>query len=464
MEFISQGEPYSVTANSELFISATNVYMVRLLNKATRQYISCTAAHEVSAEDPTIGILQAQFTAEQTKNLPVGIYSLEFVYRDLNNNVFKIDFTERLICVRMSSESHDLQKAADDNVVISRNQAIVSDATNMPFMNMARAKGWITDHQSDRTYMTYAEAEMVDVLGDISSYNNIENLDVLQFFSLQEIEANTFENFTKLKSIIIPQGVDYIDDYAFKNCKQLSSISLPKGMYRIGKKVFDDTLYYKDTANWQNGVLYIDTYLIKATNDINYSYTIKQGTTVIADDAFYGNSALESISIPDSVIGIGKYAFATTENLYDITIPSSVRYLGENAFGRSEILSAVLPDGISILPNGVFSGCRSLYQCSIPTSVTTIGSDAFKGCGFTTIIIPENVTRIGNNAFDSNDELILVTCKAPTPPTLGTNAFANCDKLSSLCVPNATNLSDYSENPDYTQYFTNIYKSIRDIS
>lgn len=122
MDIISQGEPYHVTANSELFISSSNVYYVRLLNKATKQYISCVATRETSIDDPNVGILHADFTAEQTKKIPVGLYSLEFVYKDSDNHTLKIDYSERIISVRMSSESEGLENLSEDNVDDNSNQ------------------------------------------------------------------------------------------------------------------------------------------------------------------------------------------------------------------------------------------------------------------------------------------------------------------------------------------------------
>lgn len=72
-----------------------------------------------------------------------------------------------------------------------------------------------------------------------------------------------------IKSITIPNKLDgytvtTIESLAFSGCKSLNNIVLPSSVIRIRNFAFVDTGYYNNQANWENNVLYIGNFLIKA--------------------------------------------------------------------------------------------------------------------------------------------------------------------------------------------------------
>lgn len=83
----------------------------------------------------------------------------------------------------------------------------------------------------------------------------------------------------------------------------------------FNNSTFKDTDYYKTESNWENGVLYIGTYLMEAKNTVSGNYTVKEGTKTIADDAFSQCASLTNIIIPDSVKSIGDSAFKGCDSL-----------------------------------------------------------------------------------------------------------------------------------------------------
>ena len=99
---------------------------------------------------------------------------------------------------------------------------------------------------------------------------------------------------------------------------------------------------------------------------------------------------------------IKSWAFESTANLKEITIPESVKELGEFAFWRSGLESVIIPSKISVLPKyclalaclksitlseglevieGAFIGCDELKSLTLPSSVIKIeiGSTDFRG-------------------------------------------------------------------------------------
>lgn len=144
--------------------------------------------------------------------------------------------------------------------------------------------------------------------------------------------------------------VTQIGESAFAGCDGLTGFEIPSSVTEIGFGAFWDTAFYKDDDNWDNGVLYIDNFLIEGDCSFGGVYNIKEGTVLIADCAFeYHN--ITGVTIPDSVKYIGKYAFFYCENLHNVNVPASVTDIGEYAFGyrSDDDYGNTLFDGFIIL-------------------------------------------------------------------------------------------------------------------
>lgn len=204
--------------------------------------------------------------------------------------------------------------------------------------------------------------------------------------SLKTIENFAFYYCPYLENVTIPNKVTHIGDSAFAGCLKFTKINLPDSITYIGKEVFYycsnlekitggkklqeagsnicfGTPFYNNQDNYENGVLYIGSILIKADPEIT-SHTIKSGTKVIADEAFKDCSKLKKITIPSGVITIGETAF---QNCISIT-------------------SLIIPQGVTTIKTRAFEDCFGIKTLTIPSSVKEMGYFAFSGC--------ENITAI----------------------------------------------------------------------
>ena len=155
--------------------------------------------------------------------------------------------------------------------------------------------------------------------------------------------------------------------------------------------------------------------LLKVPRELSGAYSVKEGTRIICNNAFWDCRSLLDIVIPSSVTSIGDSAFGNCSSLCKIVIPSSITSIGDSAFyGCSSLSEVVIPSSVTSIGDSVFYGCSSLSEVVIPSSVTSIGDSAFEDCGsLSTIVIPSSVTSIGDSAF------------------------SGCSSLSNIVIPNS---------------------------
>ena len=260
-------------------------------------------------------------------------------------------------------------------------------------------------------------------------------------------------NREQITSFVFGENVKHIPSCICLGMTNLTSIIIPNSVTSIGEWAFKETGVYNDEANWENGVLYIDNCLISAKESISGDYIIKEGTRLIASSAFYGCSSLTSITIPQSVTTIGEQAFAYCFSLTSITIPNSVTTIGSSAFYYcSSLTSVTIPNSVITIGNYAFNNCSSLTSVTIPNSVTTIGSYAFYYCSSLTKTnytgdiggwcgikfgdSSSNPISYSHNLYVNNQEVKALTIPNSVD-SIYNYAFYNCSSLTSVTIPNS---------------------------
>jgi hypothetical protein len=166
---------------------------------------------------------------------------------------------------------------------------------------------------------------------------------------------------------------------------------------------------YKD----EHGVVYSQDgkKLLDCTEDIE-SYTVREGTEIICDSAFYRMYSLKNITIPDSVFIIGRDAFQGCLLLSHVELSNNLLMIAASAFKDCKSLQFVqLPNSIQILGFGVFYGCIMLNQASIPYNVKCISSHLFYGChSLKRCICSTSLCFIGERAFHECVNLEIFDC------------------------------------------------------
>ena len=166
--------------------------------------------------------------------------------------------------------------------------------------------------------------------------------------------------------------------------------------------------------------------------------------TNISARLFSDCSALEELTLPDSIKTIDKNAFSNCSLL-------SIINCGKKTSEKAGVLN--LPENLSAINDHAFSGCSSLTNVQFGVNLNTIDSYAFADCEkLTEVIVPENVSKIGIFAFSgctSLEKAVLNGCVNG----IGEYAFDKCTALSELTLPYAGLTQDSSESSWIAQLF-----------
>ena len=285
--------------------------------------------------------------------------------------------------------------------------------------------------------------------------------------SVTNIGDYAFWNCRSLTDIVIPDGVTSIGKCAFEGCSALSSVVIPYSVSCIGFGAFEDCSSLHSVVI-PDSVTSIGDYAFwncRSLTDI----VIPDGVASIGDAAFENCSSLSSVVIPESVVNLNGNPFCRWDGelkclspyfIYDnkvlfdkdkskiiafrdknttsYVIPESVTRIGESAFRHcSSLSSIVIPNGVTRIGDWAFRGCSSLKSLVISNSVTSIGNYAFYGCSsLRNLVIPDSVTSIGDRAFEGCSSLHSVVL--PNSVTsIGDGAFYGCSSLSSIVIPDS---------------------------
>ncbi len=236
-------------------------------------------------------------------------------------------------------------------------------------------------------------------------------------------------NSTSITSITIPEGIQYIGNRAFY-LTGIKSATLPASLEQLGEQAFAGSEIISATFLGEDTQLASGSFQQSAIESI----TLPSNLRSIPSLLFYDSNSLKSITLPESIISIGKSAFYKTA-IENITLPQNLSTINDCAFQYCDNLTTVNNSSVKlrIVGEKAFDSCKKLTSIQLPDA-TIIGTSAFNSCHSLTSANIPNVTSLGISVF--NDCLAL---NEITPPkNLGhipAYTFQGCKSLPSIDIP-----------------------------
>ena len=200
--------------------------------------------------------------------------------------------------------------------------------------------------------------------------------------------------------------------------------------------------------------------------------------TRINQEAFQDCEAITSISLPETIRSVGENAFDGCVNLAQVVIKdlaawcqidfehnaNPLRYANDLLMGKDRITKVVVPTGVTRIGNNAFNGYKGLRHVRINTGVTEIGLGAFADCeDLQNIYLAESVKSIGVAAFKGCSNLQSITLNQNIT-SIEEYLFAGCRSLQSITIPNrVTCISQYAFSDCTSLKNLTIPRSVTDI-
>lgn len=286
-------------------------------------------------------------------------------------------------------------------------------------------------------------------------------------------------------SLVIPDSVTAIGYRAFANCSSITDVTVPDSVVSIGDEAFRYCANFKsftigkgvENGNSDSGEMssnafsdcpaletaYIPSWLTRRIPNTIENVVITAGNN-IPQDAFIGNTSLESVVLCDTITTIDYRAFCGCTALKAIVIPDNVTSVGDDAFcGCAALETVTLGSGNIGLGTNVFDECGSLTEVHIKDIADWFGMNfsnnysnpLYLGAGLyadgelvTDLVVPDGITLINSYAFANYRKLKSVTVPDGVT-TIGTSAFWNCDDLTSIMFGYGSKLASIGNNAFY---------------
>ncbi len=274
-----------------------------------------------------------------------------------------------------------------------------------------------------------------------------------------------------LKSVILPDSVKSIGDYAFEDCTSLEAVEIPAGVTSLGKALFggctslgsitvaegntkykggNNTIIESETNTLitgcvasdgiPDGIEIIGEGAFKNLPGITKIKSVPGSVKKIEKEAFYGCSGLTEMSIGEGVTEIGDYAFYGCSGIKSMSIPGTVESIGISAFELCGAIEAPLtvPSGVTELKKNTFKDCTSVPAIVLPDEMVSIGNAAFMGCSsLDNFKTPEKLKTIGEKAFHGCTSLS-GKLDLSSVEEIGSSAFEGCSALAEVALPEIT--------------------------
>lgn len=249
---------------------------------------------------------------------------------------------------------------------------VASEVAGLPVRTVGRSVFFCND-----MLVSIVIPEGVEVISDYAFYGCSALTSVSLPSTVREMGFNSFADCTALSAFVMPASLETLKDECFARCLSLEKLYVNPALSQIGKKAFVgcdklSELHVESLSAWcaidfkdfsANPISDCEKLFINGvlTEELDIS-----GVEEIKKTAFYSFVGIKTLNIGDGVKTVGVSAFSNCENLTRVTFSDSVENVEKFAFNSCSALEYVsVGSGIKSFGGRAFYACNSLYGVEI---------------------------------------------------------------------------------------------------
>lgn len=205
-----------------------------------------------------------------------------------------------------------------------------------------------------------------------------------------------FTHFDKLKKVILPEGLEEIQNGAFYGCSSLSEVDGLETVKNIEDNVFIGTEFQKNQK-----VIIANGRLKKCHVMHEKKFIVPMDVTEIESDAFrlgYTNEVdkLEEVVIPDTVTKIGSGAFWGRTALKKVHLPANLKKIEANVFEDCSLLESIhIPKGVKEIDLEAFATRgRNVWHSPSALREFTVDEENTVYCAKDGVLYSKDMTKL----------------------------------------------------------------------
>lgn len=216
--------------------------------------------------------------------------------------------------------------------------------------------------------------------------------------ALEKIVITTFKGCIGLEELNIPDRVQDLKKDTLSSCFRLKRLYIGKNLRSLNMQAF---------ARERFGTYWGRTYeqdldIQEITVDPQNPYMKAENAAILSGDGKTLQTLLSAprvFAVPEGVEEIGDQAFYGRTALTDISFPSTLRRIGEQAFAYTGIRSVAFGENLREIGRRAFRGCEKLSSALFPEGLEEIGEEAFCDSPISTVVLPSTLRKLGRDSF-----------------------------------------------------------------